>query len=93
MYASTCQNMWPFLTECGFRLRECKSPPILLWQWTGCDDDIQLCFTELNCIENLVTPFKVSLILSSIFEHAIGNVKSLSSQFMVFITFCFCSPL
>ncbi|KAJ1531671.1 hypothetical protein ONE63_000340 [Megalurothrips usitatus] len=74
VYVSLCQKLWPIFIECGRKLQKFRCLPKDLCQWTNCASNIEECFTEMQMDCCSITPMKVSLILSSIFENALGNV-------------------
>lgn len=78
-------QLWLIIMQCGRKVQECEDIPVHLLEWTMCAGDIQLCFNQMKKSENSIMPLKISLHLSSIFEHAVGNVYKLKEKNVPFL--------
>ncbi|XP_034241500.1 endoplasmic reticulum membrane-associated RNA degradation protein-like isoform X2 [Thrips palmi] len=73
-YRQVCEELWPLIKECGRKVQECVSIPVHLLEWTSSIGDIQHCFTQMQKKKCSIIPLKISLHLSSILEHSLGNM-------------------
>ncbi|KAK3915637.1 Endoplasmic reticulum membrane-associated RNA degradation protein [Frankliniella fusca] len=78
-------KLWAVFIDCGCKLQECKSTPIEFWLWTNCVEELQGCYAQLQRADSSIIPLKSALLLTSIFENALGNVYQLGNWNVPFL--------